>query len=175
MRRLEGVALHPALDADGVNRFHPAEVERVAARTSDSRNNGRHDRFPARSRWFESEVEQRGEDDDESEDTDAETDDDTWDAERSDLDRELREREVELETRELALREREATHQVGEAAVADAGAEALRADREFRTALRARVAALVDDLDRLPAHVVARLVDDDDAAFLAAVIRMRVE
>src|SRR5438093_13604502 len=52
VRRIEGTLLHPQRDANGVLRFAPAEVDRLAARLRHTRGRASLG-GSSRSRWFE--------------------------------------------------------------------------------------------------------------------------
>lgn len=177
VRRLEGVALHPVLDSDGIHRFDPDEVERVAER-GRVLPAGVGGCDAARSRWFAAELDRRRhglDDDDDGDDNDDEAQDEVWERREAQLARleELaREREQELEARELSVGERELAMRPEREEMA---AEVLRRDQEFRRVVRGQVSDLIDELDRLPPAVLAKILSDEDLAFLASVVKDHID
>ena len=179
VRRLEGVALHPVVDADGVHWFDPDEVERfkqgLARRASGS----------GRSAWLRAQLHQRTvqpafdeEDEEDGDDEDVEDGDAPnvlseeaarrfREDEVARCEQHAREREDDLIARERQLAERE--NRLAREREPTA-AEALRADPAFRDAMRAQVLQLIEDLDRLPRRVAARVLNEEDLALLEAVL-----
>jgi hypothetical protein len=177
VRRLEGVALHPIVDTDGVHRFDPEEVERVRRGGAGGASSS------GRSAWLRAQLHQRTllPTFDEEDDSDEHVEDDDaadipqdeadWcsrEAEVARREERARERERDLAERERQLAERRNTQSREHEPTA---ADAMRADPEFRAAMRAQVAQLIDDLDHLPRRVAAKVLNEADLALLEAVLR----
>lgn len=188
VRRLEGVALHPVIDDEGVHRFDETEVERLVDRRRGVAERCGQPPGTGRSSWFDTRMRARTRQgqtdaDDDADDHEDLADDDNEACEaaspsdgeaRGRREAELARREHEIGQRERTLVERERQVRERETALPlrqePTAADALRDDPRFRRLIRTRAAQLVDELSRVPTRAVHRIVSEEEVALLEALL-----